>query len=148
MYMSHHACTVSLYIIYRADYSCFCHYFQFLILVIILFLLFQCPTHAVSTFSYSLFYCSFTFVCLPGPLLTDHYYFSVFRSKSWYSELIVEHIVVLLFWGEFSLFPFLACLIQIWWIISFMILCFIYVLLSLRLVIYHTCVLSCSLLTT
>ena len=34
----------------------------------------------------------FSSCTLAGPLLTDHYYyFSVSRSASWYSELIVEH---------------------------------------------------------
>jgi len=114
IYMSHYACTVSLYMIYRPDYSFYCYYFQFSIPLIILFLLFQYSTRAVTTFSYSLFLLFFFPSCtLAGPLLTDLYYFSVFRSESWYRELIVEHILVQLFSGEFSLFSFLACLTQI-----------------------------------
>jgi len=45
---------------------------------------------------------------LAGPLLTDLNYFLVSRSDSRYRELIVEHILVLLFSGEFYFFSWLV----------------------------------------
>ena len=58
-------------------------------------LIISMPYWTVTVFSYSLFYCLFLSSCtLVGPLLTDLYYFSVFRSESQYRELIVENILV------------------------------------------------------
>ena len=131
IYMSHHACMIFLYIIYHPDYSCYCNYFQFSILSNILFL---CPTYCYYFFIFSLLsFFPFVYSCWSasdGPLL----YFSVFRSGSRYRELIIEHILLQLFSGKFSFF--LTCLIQIWWMKLFMFQYFIYVLLSLRLVVY------------
>jgi len=74
LFMSQHACTILLYMIYRPDYSCYYYYFKFSILPNISFLLFLCPTCTVTAVSYSLFYYSFLFVysCWSGsdwPLL-------------------------------------------------------------------------------
>ena len=99
IYMSHHACTVLLYMIYLLDYSCYYYYFQPSILPNILFL---CPTYCYYIFIFSLLlFFSLRVLCWSasdGPL----YYFSVFRSGSWYWELFVDHILVSLFSGEFS----------------------------------------------
>ena len=100
----------------------YCSYFNAL-LALLLYL------HILS-FIVLLLLCTLT--CL---LLTDLYYFSVSKSESQYRELIIEHILVQLFSSEFSFF-FLTCLIQIWWMILLMIMFFIYVLLSLRLILY------------
>ena len=147
IYISHHACTAFLYMIYRLGYSCYCYYFQFSILSKILFLLFQCPTWTVTAFSYSLFYCSFISSCtLASPLLTDLYYFSVSRSESQYRELIMEHILIQLFSSEFSfiswLVPFRYCE---WYYLCFSIwyMCFY----PRAWVYMHICVLSYLLLT-
>jgi len=102
IYMSHYACTVSLYMIYLPDYSCYYYYFQFSILPNILFL---CPTYCYYIFIFSP-YC-FVYSCWSasdGPLL----YFSVFRSESRYRELFIDHILVQLFSGEFSFLSWLA----------------------------------------
>jgi len=123
--MSHHACSVFLYMIYRPGFlyvtvitysfrycqSC-CSYFNAL-LALLLYL------HILS------FIVLFLSCTLIGPLLTNLYYFSVSRSESRYRELIVEHILIQLFSDEFSFF-FLTCLIQIWWMILLMFLYFIY----------------------
>jgi len=46
---------------------------------------------------------------LAGLLLTDHYYYySIFRSASWYGEMIVEYILAQLFSSEFSSFSWLV----------------------------------------
>ena len=133
--MSHNACTVFLYMIYRLDFfpviiitfssrycQSYCSYFNVL-LALLLYL------HILS-FIVLLLLCT-----LVGPLLANLYYFSVSRTESRYRELIVEHILIQLFSGEFSFF-FLTCLIQIWWMILLMIVYFIYVILSLCLVVY------------
>jgi len=76
------------------------------------------------------------FLCtLASPVLTDLYIFLVPRSESRYRELIIEHIMVqsLLRWASFS---YLTCLIQIWWMILFMIQYLIYLLLSLYFIVY------------
>jgi len=135
IFMSQHACTVLLYMIYHPDYSYYCYYFQFSILpnnysyyfhaLLVLLLHFH-------ILSFTILFPSCTVV---GLVLMDLYYFLVFRSESRYRGLIVEHILVQLSFGEFSFF-FSTCLIQIWWMILFMIQYFIYVLLSLRFVVY------------
>jgi len=51
IYMLHYACTVSLYMIYLPDYSCYCYYFQFSILPNILSLY---PTYCYYIFIFSL----------------------------------------------------------------------------------------------
>ena len=114
-------------------YFCYCYYFQFLILPSILFL---CSTCTVTASSCSIFYCSSSFVYSCWFAYDELYYFSVSRSESQYIELIVEHILVQLFCGEFSLFSFFTCLIQILWMILFIFHYFIYVILSLLLVVY------------
>ena len=50
----------------------------------------------------------FSLCTLAGPVLTNLYYFSVSRLGSWYRELIVEHILVQSFSGEFSFFSWLV----------------------------------------
>jgi len=112
-----------------SDYSCYCYYIQFLIFPNILFL---CHTYLyyIFIFSHSCFMHS-CWSTSDGPL----YYFSVFRSESRYRELSVDNILVQLFSGEFS-FPSLTCLIQIKWMILFIVQFFIYVILSLRLIVY------------
>ena len=60
-FMSQHACTVLLYIIYYLDYSCYCYYFQFSILPSIFFL---CPTYCYYIFIFSLLsFFSFVYSC-------------------------------------------------------------------------------------
>jgi len=51
IYMSHYACTVSLYMIYHLDYSCYYYYLQFSILPNILLL---CPVYCYYFFIFSL----------------------------------------------------------------------------------------------
>ena len=62
-------------------FFCYCYYYQFSIIQIILFLLFQCATHVVTTIFIFFFYCSFPSCTLVGPLLTDLYYFAVSRLE-------------------------------------------------------------------
>jgi len=83
---------------------------------------------------------------LVGPLLTDHYYFSVSKSENRYRELIIEYILVQLFFGEFN---FISWLVLFryggWYCLCFSnsYMCFYpYAWLYI-----HICVLSCSLLT-
>jgi len=106
------SCMVFLYLIYRLDFSVIVitfssrYYFNAL-LVLLLYL------HILS-FIVLLSSCT-----LAGPLM-NLYYFSVSRSERRHRELIINHILVQLFCDEFSLFPYLACLIQMWWMILFM----------------------------
>jgi len=89
-------------------FSCYCYYFQFLILSNISYFLIKCPTCTVTAFSYSPFYCSFPSCIFAGPLLTYLYYFSVSRLQNQYRELIIEHILIQSFSGEFSFFSWLV----------------------------------------
>jgi len=79
IYTSHHACTVSLYMIYRLDFFYICYYYQFSIILIILFLLFQHPTCAVTAFFIFFFYCPFVYSCWSTS--DGLYYFSVSRFR-------------------------------------------------------------------
>jgi len=65
-----------------SQFSCYYYYFQFSILLIILFLLFQCPTRAVTAFSYSFFTILFPPCTLAGPLLTDFIIFQYLDQKA------------------------------------------------------------------
>ena len=58
IYMSHHTCTVLLYMIYLLDYSYYYYYFQFSILPNILFL---CPTYCYYIFIFSPYYCVYSY---------------------------------------------------------------------------------------
>ena len=69
IYMSHYVCMVSLYMIYRLDYSSYYYYLQFSILLNILCL---CPTYCYYIFIFSLL-SFFSLRTLAGPLLTDLY---------------------------------------------------------------------------
>ena len=112
IFMSHHACTVLLYMIYHPNYS----------YIVITVNSRYCQTYCSSYFNALLVLLLHFHVLtctLVGPLLTDYYYFSVSRSESQYRELIVNRILVQSFSGEFSFF--LTYLIQIWWMILFMI---------------------------
>ena len=106
--MSHYACMVSLYMIYRLDFP----------VIVITFSSRYCQTYRTSYFNallvmllpfHILSFCySFPSCTLAGLLLTDLYYFSIFRSESRYRELIVEHILVQLFSDEFSFFSWIV----------------------------------------
>jgi len=127
-------------------FSCYCYYFQISILSNISYFLFQCPTYTVTAFSYSFFYYSFPSCTPAGPLLMNLYYFSVSRLESWYREMIVEHILVQLFFGEFNFISWLVLLSYdgwycLWLCVSYM--CFY----PCAWLYMHICVLSCSLLT-
>ena len=91
---------------WSSQFSCCCYYFQFSILPIISYFLFQCSTRAFTIFSYS----SFTVpsCTLAGLLLTDFIIFQYLDSESQYRELIVEHILVQLSSGQFSFFSWLV----------------------------------------
>jgi len=121
----------------------YCYFFQFLILPTISFLLFQCPTYTVTTFSYSLLTVIFPSCTLTVPVLMDLYCFSASRSKSRYRKLIVDHILVQLFFDEFSFFSWLFLFgYGGWHCLSFSIsyMCFYWLYM-------HICVLPCLLLT-
>ena len=101
LYMSHHTCMVSLYMIYCLDFSCYCYYYHFSILPIKLFL-FQYPTCAITTFFIFFFYCPFMYSCWSAS--DGLYYFSISRFERRYRELVINHILVQLFSSEFSFF--------------------------------------------
>ena len=119
IFLSQHACTILLYMIYYPNYSCvvitfssrYCQPYVFIILMPYLY------CYCIFIFFLLLF---FSLLVLFWSGSDGSLFFSVFRSESRYRELIIDHILVQLFCGEFNLFPFLACLIQIWWMILFM----------------------------
>ena len=121
-------------------FSCYCYYFQFLILPNLLFL---CPTYCYYIFIFSP-YC-FVYSCWSasdGPL----YYFSVSRSERWYRELFIDHILVQLFSSEFSFLSWLVLFRYSGWYCLWF--CFSYMWFYPCAWLYmHICVLSCSLLT-
>jgi len=87
--MSHHTCTILLYMMYRLDFPIIVitfssRYCQNIVLKSFLLLLFL----------HILFYYSFLFVYSCWCASDGHYYFSVSRSESWYRDLIVEHMLV------------------------------------------------------
>jgi len=101
IYMSHHACMISLYIISRLDFPVIvlntANYISLLISMP-----YSCCDYIFHILSFIVLFPSCT---LAGPLLTDHYYyFSVSRSISWYRVLIVDHILVLRWVQFFSWF--------------------------------------------
>jgi len=100
IFMSQHACTILLYIIYHPDYYCYCCYFQFSILptycsyyfnALIILLLY---VHILSSTVL------FPLCTLAGLILTDLYYFSVPRSESQYRELFIDPIMIQPYFGE------------------------------------------------
>ena len=96
--------------------------------------------YCIFTFSFLLF---FPFVYSCWSALTDLYYFLVSRLESWYRELIVEHILIQLFSGEFNFFSWLVLFRYggwyCWWF------CFSYICFYPYAWLYmHICVLSCS----
>ena len=139
--MSHRACTVSLYIIFRLDFfiivitfsSRYCQtYYSYALLVLLLY--FQ-------ILSFTVLFPSCT---LAGLVLTDLYYFSVSRSESWYRKWIVEHILVQLSSSEFSFFfdlSYVDVVDDIVYISVFSYMCFY----PCAWLYMHICVLSCSL---
>ena len=144
IYMSHYACTVSLYMIYRLDYSYYCCYFQFPIMLIILFLLFQYLICAVTTFFIFFFYCPFVYSYWYAS--DGLYYFSVSRSENRYREFIVDPIMVQPHFGELVSLSWLVLFryggwYWLWFYASYM--CFY----PCAWLYMHICLLSCSLLT-
>ena len=107
IYMSYHACTVSMHMIYPLDFS----------VIVITFSSWYCQTYRTSYFNALLVLLlhfnilSFTVLFLCVLLLVRFWRtFIIFlsRSESWCRKLIVEHILVQLFSGEFSFFYWLV----------------------------------------